>query len=208
MENRPYLSFIEQSLHYFDRPHQQAATEPVVCPAAWRGEDLPTLDELAYCLSGPEIDEILAAVAAACGADKPILEITADDMPLPLLAPQILRWRQELADGLGFQVIRGVPVEQWSQHEAELFFWCFGLHVGRPGQQNPQGDLLGHVIDTSGNGQDPMARLYKTAANIDYHCDATCCVFGYHSKPGEVVPLACSPALTEAATIPKMRSLV
>ena len=40
MENRPYLSVIEQSLHYFDRPHQQAATEPVVCPAAWRGEDM------------------------------------------------------------------------------------------------------------------------------------------------------------------------
>ncbi len=69
-------------------------------------------------------------------------------------------------------MIRGIPVAVWSQAQAELFFWCFGLHVGLPGEQNPQGHLLGHVLDTSGEGQDPMARLYKTAANIDYHCDA------------------------------------
>lgn len=172
MQSRTFLSFIEQALHYFDRPHEHATTQPVAGAAAWRGEDMPPLEELAYCLSEQEVQELRAAVAAACAADKPAVELTAADMPLPLLSRQIPRWRQELADGLGFQVVRGVPVEHWSEREAELFFWCFGLHIGRPGQQNPQGDLLGHVIDTSAQAHEPMARLYKTAANIDYHCDA------------------------------------
>ncbi len=52
-----------------------------------------------------------------------------------------------------------------------MFFWCFGLHLGIPGSQNPAGDVLGHVIDTGAAKDDALSRLYKTAANIDYHCD-------------------------------------
>ena len=34
------------------------------------------------------------------------------------------------------------------------------------------GHLLGHVTDTGARQQDENVRLYKTSANIDYHCDA------------------------------------
>jgi hypothetical protein len=146
--------------------------QPVACSAAWRGSHLPTLDEMAYQLSVDEIGEIVNAVSEAIADGRPPRELFAADFPLPLLAPRIREWRERFADGVGFQVIRGVPVERWSQAEAELFFWCYGLHVGRPGEQNPDGHLLGHVIDTGARQQDPSARLYKTAANIDYHCDA------------------------------------
>jgi hypothetical protein len=172
MSDQAYLSFIEQTMHYFHRPHEKAMVHEIDCAAAWRGNELPSLEEMAYLLSGHEIEEIVAAIAAAVATGKSARELTAEDFPLPLLAPRIVEWRNQLADGLGFAVIRGVPVERWSHAEAELFFWCFGLHVGQPGEQNPDGHLLGHVIDTGASQQDPSARLYKTAANIDYHCDA------------------------------------
>lgn len=172
MEDQAYLSFIEQTMHYFHRPHEKAVVHAIDCPAAWRGSELPSLEEIAYQLSGQEIDELVAALAAAITTGKSARELTAQDFPLPLLAPRIVEWRAQLADGLGFTLIRGVPVERWNQAEAELFFWCFGLHVGQPGEQNPDGHLLGHVTDTGASQQDPAARLYKTAANIDYHCDA------------------------------------
>src|SRR4029079_19816753 len=35
-----HLSFAEQALHYFDRPHESVRREPIVSPAAWRGEEL------------------------------------------------------------------------------------------------------------------------------------------------------------------------
>jgi hypothetical protein len=44
--------------------------------------------------------------------------------------------------------------------------------MGRPGAQNPQGDLLGHVRDTGEDAADPFVRLYRTASHIAYHCDA------------------------------------
>jgi hypothetical protein len=172
MENKAYYSFIEQTLHYFDRPHQRAVDFPVASPAAWRGAELPPFATLAYQLSDIQRAEILSAVATASALGKPTIELVAADFPLPALAGKIAEWRHTLMQGRGFQVIRGVPVGQWTQAEAELFFWCFGLHLGRPGQQNPDGHLLGHVTNTGAQGEDPAARLYKTAANIDYHCDA------------------------------------
>ena len=172
MEQKVYFSFVEQVLHYFDRPHTAALKQALDCPAAWRGADLPPLFDMAYCLSADEVDEILSAVVSASRLDKPTKELRPSDFPLPLLAAPMRQWRAALQDGAGFQVIRGVPVEHWSPEQAELFFWCFGLHLGRPGEQNPEGHLLGHVTDTGASREDPMVRLYKTAANIDYHCDA------------------------------------
>jgi hypothetical protein len=172
MTDKNYYSFIEQVLHYFDRPHEGEVEDTLASPAAWRGREMPGLDQLAYRLSGEEIAEIIEAVAVAGALDRPANELSAADFPLPLLGPAIVRWREELKSGRGFQVIRGVPVEGWSQSEAELFFWCLGLHLGRPGEQNSEGHLLGHVTDTGASQDDPMVRLYKTSANIDYHCDA------------------------------------
>jgi hypothetical protein len=172
MDDKAYYSFIEQTLHYFNRPHEQAVVTPVSSPAAWRGSEMPPLESMAYYLSGQERADILKAVSEAGALGKPTLELVAADFPLPALEEKFREWRQTLMGGLGFQLIRGVPLEQWSLAEAELFFWCFGLHLGRPGQQNPEGHLLGHVINTGAAKEDAAARLYKTAAKIDYHCDA------------------------------------
>lgn len=167
-----YFRFIEQTLHYFDRPHEQVPTAPVLCEAAWRGDELPPLAELACTLDEAEVAELQAAVTTAENRGVPVRELTAEDFPLPRLAGRFPVWRETIKRGLGFQVIRGVPVAGWTQSQSEIFFWCFGLHLGRPGEQNPEGHLLGHVIDTGAQQQDENARLYKTAANIDYHCDA------------------------------------
>ena len=172
MNDKVYFSFIEQVLHYFDRPHESPATAPVESSAAWCGSRMPSLEEMAFPLSDEHRDELRTAVASAAALGRPTRDLTAADFPLPSLAHEIRAWRDTLADGLGFQVVRGVPVHGWSQEEAELFFWCFGLHLGRPGEQNPEGHLLGHVLDTGATREDPMARLYKTSSNIAYHCDA------------------------------------
>jgi hypothetical protein len=50
-------------------------------------------------------------------------------------------------------------------------YWALGLHLGRPGAQNAEGDLLGHVRDTGEDANDPFVRRYRTAGDIAYHCD-------------------------------------
>ncbi len=169
--NEGFRSFKEQTLHYFDRPHDGVPTKPINSPAAWVGSAMPKLEAMAYHLGADEMAELDAALAHAKQTGKARKDMLAADFPLPRLAPRIAEWQATLKDGLGLQVIRGVPVARWSEDEAELFFWCLGLHLGRPGGQNPKEELLGHVRDTHVNKADPMVRLYQTAENIDFHCD-------------------------------------
>ena len=58
MTDTAYLSFIDQTLHYFGRPHQHAVDSPVSSNAAWKGSELPPLEDMAYRLSEAEVDEI------------------------------------------------------------------------------------------------------------------------------------------------------
>jgi hypothetical protein len=166
-----YLSFGEQALHYFRREHDGVALEPFGGPAAWRGAQMVRRDDWARRLAAAQIAELDQALVAARATRRPLEALRREDFPLPGLAVEIAGWVRELRDGRGFLLVRGLPVERWSDEEAELVFWCLGLHLGRPGAQNPQGDLLGHVIATGEEATDPNVRRYRTAGDIAYHCD-------------------------------------
>jgi hypothetical protein len=167
-----YPAFREQSAHYFNRPHEGAPATSIHSVAAWRGDQLVDDPSWRAEFTQEHIAEIEQAIATALATGKPTAELAREDFPLPSLAKTIAEWRSELDTGRGFLLISGLPTERWPDEHTELFFWCFGLHLGRPGGQNPAGDLLGHVIDTGARESDTFVRLYQTAANIRYHCDA------------------------------------
>jgi hypothetical protein len=123
-------------------------------------------------LADDEVEEIAAAIAKVRVSDRDAGELRAADFPLPRLSTSIDLWREELDFGRGFVLISGLPIDRFSREDLELFFWCFGLHLGRPGAQNPKGDLLGHVHDSGARSQNAHVRLYETNADIAYHCDA------------------------------------
>jgi hypothetical protein len=166
------MSYAEQTAHYFRRPHTQPLRAPLGGAAAWRGESLREHDDWRVRLDAAALEEIETALGRATSTRKPTAELTRSDFPLPSLAPEIARWRRELDAGRGFLVVSGLPSEGWSLEQSERFFWCLGLHLGRPGAQNVQGDLLGHVCDTGDDAADPFVRLYRTRSDIAWHCDA------------------------------------
>jgi hypothetical protein len=92
--------------------------------------------------------------------------------PLPGMGRRFAHWRAQLDAGLGFFVLRGLPVAELSEDDAALAFWGIGHHLGVPGAQNPQQELLGHVRDYGEARDNPFVRLYRTPSNIDFHCDA------------------------------------
>lgn len=166
-----YKTLTAQTIHYFGRPHSEVRREPLRVPAAWKGGELSARPESwRESLSETEIAELDRALAHAKDTRKPMGALSKEDFPLPTLTSKIDRWRREVHMGRGFQVLRGAPVERWTRAETETFFWCFGQHLGIPGAQNPQRELLGHVTDT---GESPdEVRHYRTRVHIDYHCDA------------------------------------
>jgi len=165
-----YLSFAEQALRYFDRPHDAIAREAVVGPSAWRG-DAQREGDWIVTLDAPAIHELELARDAVRRRGLGLGEMRREDFPLPGLAAAIRSWRRELESGRGFLVLRGLPVGRWGADDAALVYWGLGLHLGRPGAQNAMGDLLGHVVDTGEDAENPFVRRYRTAGDIAYHCD-------------------------------------
>jgi len=167
-----YFSYAEQTAHYFQRPHTGTPSEPLLQAAAWTGKELTLEESWRTSLSEEQIEESEAAIDSALATGKDLTELNVNDFPLPTLARTIASWKAELDKGRGFHLVSGVPVQRWDRHRIEVFYWCLGLHLGRPGAQNPQGDLLGVVRDTGEDASDPFVRLYRTRSDIAYHCDA------------------------------------
>ncbi|MES1263304.1 MAG: TauD/TfdA family dioxygenase, partial [Peristeroidobacter soli] len=65
-------------------------------------------------------------------------------------------------------LVRGLPVQQWTERQSEIAYWCIGQYIGIPGAQNPQGDLLGHVRDQQTQED---VRYYRTNKHLAVHCD-------------------------------------
>lgn len=144
--------------------------KPLDTPDVWRGADLQDRDDWQYVFTDDDVAELLAAVT--CAGDKPMLEWTRADLPLPTLAAKIAGWVSELDRGRGFILLRGFPVHAHSEDVCTRVYWTLGRHMGRAISQNTDGDLVGHIRDT---GADPAAygvRLYKTRAEQDFHTDA------------------------------------
>lgn len=162
--------FAEQLLHYFDRPHVGIPRGPLDGPAAWRGASLA--DDWSEHLTSLQVEEIHDAVTRAARSGRPTAELVVADVPLPSLEDSFSRWRTELTTGRGFVLVRGFPVDAWTPLETEVACWGLGLHLGEPGAQDVEGDLLGHVTDLGPDLAHAGERLYRTNRAIRFHCDA------------------------------------
>jgi hypothetical protein len=129
-------------------------------------------------LSTDEIAEVEGAARMLVARDLDIASIAARDFPLPTLAPKLkARVRDEVLNGRGFLLIRGLPVERWSMREAATAYFGLGAHLGSARSQNGKGHVLGHVRDLGLDVQDPNVRIYQTNARQTFHTDS-CDVVG------------------------------
>lgn len=152
--------------------------EPIVDPAGWYPSELKT-EEWIYRLSDDEIGEILAAVDSVEKAGLALKDITADDFPLPTLGPRLTELRNDVMEGRGFALVRGLPVAGRTRFQNAAAFWGIGAHVGKARSQNKHGHLLGHVKNLGGDYA--KVRGYMTKAAMDFHCDSAdilslCCL--------------------------------
>ncbi|HXC28538.1 MAG TPA: TauD/TfdA family dioxygenase, partial [Stellaceae bacterium] len=127
-------------------------------------------EEWIYTLSPAEIGEIEAAVAQVRGRD--LAGLTRADFALPTLAPTLDRMREEVLNGRGFLLIRGLPVEGRPIADSAAAYWAIGSYFGNPRSQNAMGHLLGHVRDLGLATTDPNVRTYQTTERQHFHTDS------------------------------------
>lgn len=157
-------------------PVRQSAEpmKPVIDPAEWTGADLAANDDWTYILTAKEIAEIDAALAGVEARGLEIKDITEADFPLPTLESKLASIKNQLLEGRGLAVLRGVPVDRYSLEQAAKVYWGISLRIGVPVSQNHNGHLLGHVYDLVGPSRDgnPSYRAYHTSADLGYHSDS------------------------------------
>lgn len=154
---------------------------------AWVAKDLKNTADWIYHLSPGEIDAIDAALVSA-KKDKLTFEtLTKESFPLQLLRPTLGRVLDELENGQGFFVLRGLPAEKYSKCDLRLMYWGIGLHIGTAVTQSHRGDMLGDVRDFGVNTYSKNGRGYMSNQFLQFHadtCDVVCLMVLRVAKSG------------------------
>ena len=148
-------------------------------PSVWAGRDLANDDSWIHQLSDSAIAEIESALLIAKNSGLATENLTPSAFPLDSFSLQLRSVAEELENGRGFLLLRGLPVKRYTDDEIRTIYYGIGLHLGSPVRQNPKGDLLGLVMHV-GDVNDKRTRVYETNLYLPYHTD-----------PSDVVGLLC-----------------
>ncbi len=121
--------------------------EPVTGPMTWRSDSFRTDRSWVHDLSPADISELETALATVRRAGRPVVGFARDDFPLDGLAARLTSILEEVQDGRGFALLRGLPVERYARDEVETIYWGIGCYLGEVISQNAQGDLIAEVTD-------------------------------------------------------------
>ena len=114
--------------------------QPLSIPAAWRGKELFERKDWAVRLTSEEVAELRSVLDQPTG--QPITEIQRDDIPLPICSRMLARLQQDLEEGSGACLVKGLPLDEFSEVEARRFFWSVAIHVGTPVSQSAVGERI------------------------------------------------------------------
>ncbi len=151
----------------FELPPEQTGA------AAWYGPEIAKRSDWQMPLSAAEVAEVETATRALVARDADIAVLKPQDFPLPTLGAKLRsRVDDEVLNGRGFLLLRGLPVERWSIRDSATAFFGLGAHLGSARSQNGKGHVLGHVQDLGLDVNDPNVRIYQTHERQTYHTDS------------------------------------
>lgn len=147
------------------------ARQPATDASAWKGPDMADSMEWLEPLTEDEIADLDQALRQVQAKEISLLDITQEDFPLPVLSERLGKVLDDVRQGRGFSVLRGIPVERYSQDENEIILWGIGTYFGGAISQNSNGDLMGHVYDHGVHMHTARVRGYMTPDYLRFHSD-------------------------------------
>lgn len=137
---------------------------------AWKGSELSKDDSWIYYLSEKTITTLENALHYVQKQGLKAPNFNKEDFPISELNEEIAYFNNELENGRGFLLIRGLPIEKYTDEEVSIIYYGLGLHMGIPVTQNAKGDLLGNVKNINTTGAENL-RVYQTNTHLPYHTD-------------------------------------
>lgn len=146
--------------------------EAMTGEAAWYGKDMSDSTEWIHTLTPEDIKEIDAALDAFHAGGLSMADISPDTFPLPRLSEKLGNILNEIINGRGFVLLRGMPVEKYGKADSAIAYLGIGAHLGSFRSQNAKGHLLGHVRDMGADIRNAKVRYYQTNRELEYHTDS------------------------------------
>ncbi len=146
---------------------------PVSGASVWTAEDFEGRDDWIVVLDREHVVELEGALANVRARELALSEVTQDTFPLPTMRGVIDGVLEELERGRGFVLLRGLPVDRYTEEDASIIYCGIGLHMGKTIPQNKAGDLLGHVRDQGYDFRETNVRGYTTRAYLPFHTDGS-----------------------------------
>ena len=126
-------------------------------PSVWHGnqftQDLSWIHEL----SEIDIGDLESALSHAKNTGVTPGKFSMNDFPLQAFGTKIKNLLDEVQNGRGFAIFRGLPVERYERSDLEIIFWGIGAYMGEVISQNSKGDLIAevaHAIEMGSNIED------------------------------------------------------
>jgi alpha-ketoglutarate-dependent taurine dioxygenase len=141
--------------------------------SAWLGIDMASQqDRWLYTLTDQDIHDLETAAQAYLSLNEDIGEISKASFPLTVFNKHLEKLKEKLLRGCGVEVLRGLPIKNYSQEMIATVFCGIGAHLGAARSQNAQGHILGHVKDLGADANDPNSRIYQTNERQTFHTDS------------------------------------
>ncbi|KZZ98366.1 Taurine catabolism dioxygenase TauD/TfdA [Moelleriella libera RCEF 2490] len=161
---------------------------------AWTGATVTDQYQWSYELSQSDLAEIQQALESFKASERPLGEISHETFPLPTLHPQLRSISDEIHNGPGFKVIRGIPVERFTRRDNIIIYAGIASHVATVrGRQDhlldgrPADVVLAHVKDLSARA--PATDIGSPAYTNEKQV--------FHTDSGDVVALFALAAAAE-----------
>jgi hypothetical protein len=170
-------------------------------PRAWLARDVEQDSSWIIRMTPDEVAGFDAALAHAVTLGKPLLSMSPEDFPLPEASRAVLaRAIATTQDRWGMCLLKGFPVERWTEAETRLAYWGMGLHMGVGRTQNRASEIINDVRDIGADYKVKGGRGYNTNAGLDFHqdsCDVVALLCRRTAKAGGTSKVISSIALRD-----------
>lgn len=139
----------------------------------WNPQDYKNNPETwTHPFSEDEVAEMSKAADDFIASGTPLTGISKEHFPLPNMSKTMVALRNELINGKGFILFKGMPVQAWGNHKSAVAYMGLGTYLGYFVSQNSRGHVLGHVKDVGEDStQIDKVRIYRTNARQYFHAD-------------------------------------
>ncbi|KAJ5667307.1 taurine catabolism dioxygenase TauD [Penicillium longicatenatum] len=134
-----------------------------------------------------ELQQLLEAVENFIASGTPLVNISKCNFRMPKFEPELQRIRDDILNGRGFIVFRGLPIDKWGRYKSAVATMGISVHFGYLLSQNKLGLILGHVTNQGADYHNRLHTIKISATNAPqfFHTDETDIVGLLFCAPGE-----------------------